>query len=174
MLTTLLLFLTISLIIIATMSIYSFYIGAPILFSPKKATEESLRICQTKPGEKFYDLGAGTGRSMLIASKKFELDTYGFELSPAFAFIAKYNLWINNAKNSTIYLKNFYNANLNDADIIFCFLTPKAMLRLKNKFKTELRPGTRIISYAFNIPGWSPEKVINNSYPGKIFYYIKK
>ncbi len=174
MLSILLLLLIISLVVIAMMSIYSFYIGAPILFSPKKATMKSLQICQAKPNEKFYDLGAGTGRTMLIAYKKFGLNTYGFELSPALAFMAKYNLWINGVKNSTIYLKNFYNANLSDADIIFCFLTPKAMLRLKNKFEKELKTGTRIISYAFNIPDWTPEKIIINSYPGKIYYYLKK
>ena len=156
------------------MSIYGFCIGAPILFSPKKTTIESLLICQAKPDEKFYDLGAGTGRSMLIAYKKFGLNTHGFELSPVLAFVAKYNLWIHGVKNSTIHLKNFYNANFSDADIVFCFLTPKAMLRLKNKFEKELKTGTRIISYAFNIPDWTPEKIITSGHPGKIYYYLKK
>jgi hypothetical protein len=71
-------------------------------------------------------------------------------------------------------VKNFYNQDLSKADIFFCFLTPKAMLKLSAKFESELKPGTRIISYAFSIPGWSPEKIIFNNMPGKIYCYIKK
>jgi predicted RNA methylase len=162
------------LIVVASRTIYGFVIGAPILFSPKKAVIEALTECQVKPGENFYDLGSGTGRSMLIAAKKFNLNIYGFELSPPLALIAKCNLWLHGIRKSTIYLKNFYLEDLNNADIVFCFLTPKAMLKLREKFEKELKPGTKIISYAFSIPDWIPEKVIVNGSPGKIFCYIKK
>ncbi len=169
-----LLILAIFLVAISARSIYGFVIGAPILFSPKKATEDALLECQAKPGEIFYDLGSGTGRTMLVAAKKFGLHVCGFELSPPIAFVAKCNLWLHGVRKSNIYSKNFYHADLSGADIIFCFLTPKAMLRLKSKFERELSTGTRIISYAFSIPGWKPEKVIRNGTPGKVFYYIIK
>jgi predicted RNA methylase len=133
-----------------------------------------LTYYKPKPGENFYDLGSGTGRSMLIASKKFNLNIFGFELSSPIAAISKFNFWINGVKKSKINLKNFYNEDLSNADIIFCFLTPKAMLRLKDKFEKELKPGTRIISYAFSIPNWNPDKVIFNNTPGKTYCYIKK
>ncbi len=166
-----LLFFAIFLIIIGARSIYGFVIGAPILFSPKKATEDALIECGAKPGESFCDLGSGTGRSMLVAAKKFNLRVSGFELSPPIALVAKCNLWLHGIKKSKVYSKNFYHENLSGADIIFCFLTPKAMARLKNKFEKELKPGTKIISYAFQIPGWKPEKVIANGNPGKTFCY---
>lgn len=56
--------------IIIIPTIRGFVIGAPILFSPKKAIEEALREVGAKEGEKFYDLGSGTGRTMIIAAKK--------------------------------------------------------------------------------------------------------
>jgi hypothetical protein len=57
-----------------------------------------LAYYKVKPGEKFFDLGAETGRSILIASKKFGLEVYGFELSLPVAFIAKCNLWLHGIK----------------------------------------------------------------------------
>lgn len=159
---------------VSAMSIYSFFIGAPILFSPKKAITEALVDCRAKPGENFYDLGSGTGRTMLVAAKKFSLNVYGFELSPPIAFISKCNFWLNGIERSKVYVQNFYNKDLSNADIIFCFLSAKAMLKLKTKFEKELKPGARVISYAFHIPDWEPEKITHNGNPGKTFLYVKK
>ena len=161
-------------LIVSAMSIYSFFIGAPILFSPKKAITEALVECKAKPGENFYDLGSGTGRTMLVAAKKFKLNIYGFELSPPIAFISKCNFWLNGIGKSKIYVKNFYNEDLSNADIIFCFLSTKAMRKLKSKFEKELKPGTRIISYAFHLPDWEPKRIAHNGNPGKTFLYVKK
>ena len=158
--------------IIIVPTIYGFVIGAPIVFSPKKAIVEALAECETKKGEKFYDLGSGTGRVMLIVARKFKLAVYGFELSPPLVFFAKINLWLHKVKN-TIYIENFYKQDLSDADIIFCFLTPPAMLKLRDKFEKELKPGTKIISYAFHIEGWKPKKTISGKYPGRVFLYEK-
>lgn len=158
-------------LLIVPLTLYGFIIGAPIFFSPKKGIGEILILCNPKPGEKFYDLGAGNGRTMILAAKKFELAIFGFELSPLLVLIAKLNLLANGIKKSTLYLKNFYNENLSDADIIFCFLTPKAMARLKPKFETELKTGARVISYSFPIKGWQPKKTIRNGYPGNMYLY---
>ncbi|MFA5961293.1 MAG: 50S ribosomal protein L11 methyltransferase [Parcubacteria group bacterium] len=160
-------------ILIVPLTLYGFIIGAPIFFSPKKGIGEILAECHVKPGEKFYDLGAGNGRAMILAAKKFNLDVYGFELSPLLVLIAKLNLLLCGVKKSTIYLKNLYNEDLSNADIIFCFLTPKAMERLRPKFEKELRPGTRIISYAFPLKDWQPKKIIRNGYPGNMYLYEK-
>lgn len=168
------LLILITFFVIAIPTIYASFIGAPILASPKKAIRESLKNCQIKPGEKLYELGAGTGRAMVIASNEFGARTIGFEMSPLFLLIAKINLFLHNARKARIVLANFYNQNLSDADVVFCFLTPKAMKRLKPKFEKELKRGTRVISYAFSIKGWEEEKIINNGYPGKIFIYLKK
>lgn len=164
------LFLMCCIAIIVVPTIYGFVIGAPIVFSPKKAIIEALIECNAKKGEKFYDLGSGTGRTMIIAAKKFKLDVYGFELSPPLVFFAKINLWLHKIKN-TIYIENFYKQDLSDANIIFCFLTPQAMLKLKDKFEKELKPGTKIISYAFQVNSWQPKKIIRNGYPGRVFLY---
>lgn len=58
---------------------------------------------------------------------------------------------------------DFLKKDLGDADVIFCYLMPKAMERLKKKFERELKPGARVISRAFPIHGWEPVEVFHFS-----------
>jgi hypothetical protein len=40
--------------------------------------------------------------------------------------------------------------------VIFIYLLPRIMPRLKKKLEAELKKGTRVISYAFAIGDWQP------------------
>lgn len=151
-------------------TIYAFWIGAPILLTPKESIRKAFYYCQIGKGKIFYDLGSGTGRSLAIASKEFGLDATGFELSPILFVISKINLFLSGTK-AKIKIKNFYQADLKDADIVFCFLTPEVMKKLAPKFEKELKNGAKIVSYAFKISQWEPIKIINTDNPGKIFIY---
>jgi predicted RNA methylase len=158
-------------LMITVPTLYGFLIGAPILFSPKKVIEEVSKVVEFKQGENFYDLGVGSGRS-LIAADKLKLNVTGFELSPPIYWFAKFNLFISGVKKPKLYLHNFYNQDLSNADIIFCFLTPPAMEKLKPKFEKELKSGTRVVSYAFKINGWQEYRILDCIPPGKVFIYV--
>ena len=149
---------------------YAFWIGAPILLTPKESIRRAFRYCQIEKGKIFYDLGSGTGRSLIIASKEFGLNATGFELSPILFIISKINLFFSGAK-AKVKIKNFYQVDLGEADVVFCFLTPEVMKKLTPKFEKELKIGAKIVSYAFRISQWEPVKIINTDNPGKIFIY---
>ena len=149
---------------------YAFWIGAPILLTPKESIRKAFQYCQIEKGKVFYDLGSGTGRSLAIASGEFGLDATGFELSPILFLISKINLFFNGAK-AKVKIKNFYQVDLGEADVVFCFLTPEVMKKLTPKFEKELKIGAKIVSYAFRISQWEPVKIINTDNPGKIFIY---
>ncbi len=161
-------------IFIAAMSItiYSSVIGAPYVWTPSRAVREIFKIAGLKKGDKVYDLGAGNGQNLIIADKEFGAQALGFELSPILYVAAKINILIQGAKKSQISWRNFYKQNLADADLIFCFLTVHAMAKLKPKFEAELKPGTKVISYAFSIHGWTPKQMLKG-YPGNVYLYEK-
>lgn len=152
------------------LTIYSGIIGAPFFKTPAKAIVEALKKAQIKPGDKFYDLGAGDGKVLAIVDKEFGANCTGFELSPIFFVLAKSRLFFGGAKNSKIYCRNFYKQNLSDADAVFCFLLPRTMEKLRPKFEEELKPEAKVISYAFKIKDWQP-KMIVSGYSGKIYIY---
>lgn len=155
---------------LAGFTFYSFFIGAPYFKTPKKAIRELLAAAQIKPGQKFYDLGAGDGKVLIIAEKEFAALAIGFELAPIVYVMARLNLFFHGVKHARLYCRNFYKQNLSEADIVFCFLSLHAMAKLEPKFEQELKTGTKVISYSFSIHGWQPKKVIEG-YPGKVFLY---
>jgi SAM-dependent methyltransferase len=60
-----------------------------------------------------------------------------------------------------------------DADVVVCYLYPGAMKRLSEVFGEQLRPGARVISVCFALPGWSPERIIacGDLYRTKVYVY---
>jgi hypothetical protein len=100
----------------------------------------------------------------------------GFEINPWAYVLSKLKVKFRTA-NVSIHFKNFWNADLSNADIVFCYLFPDVMGRLKEKLSRELRPGAKVISSNFEIPGWRPEEIITVSHPvhnDPIFIYIRK
>lgn len=167
------LLLLIIILVLLAPTAYAAIIGAPFVATSKTRIKEIIRIAEIKPGDNFYELGAGTGKMMIAISKISKANVIGFELSPIFYFIALLNLKINRIKNSKLYFKNFYKANLKKADIVYFFLMPKTMERLKEKFEKELSPETKIISYAFEIDGWKPYAIIKDNKKPSVYFYKK-
>ncbi|PIR06634.1 hypothetical protein COY65_00725 [Candidatus Jorgensenbacteria bacterium CG_4_10_14_0_8_um_filter_39_13] len=150
---------------------YGAVIGAPLIFAPKKAIRIMIKEANIKNNEIVYDLGAGTGRLIVMAKKEFLKNIYGIEIALIIWLIGKINLFVNKVKISNLKLGNFYKSDFGNIDIFLCFLTPKAMKKLKNKFETETKKGSRIISYAFEINGWKPKKIIKEKGIASIFVY---
>lgn len=149
---------------------YASVIGAPIVLTKKSLIVEIIKNSDLKNGEIFYELGTGTGRIMAAIAQK-GIKTVGFELSPIFYLITLLNLKLRGVKNYELYRKNFFKEDLSGADALFCFLTPKAMEKLKSKFLKELRPGAKIISYVFEIKGWNPYVVIKENGNAPLYFY---
>jgi precorrin-6B methylase 2 len=144
--------------------------GAPYYPTAKSAIRNALAAAELRPGEIFYDLGAGTGKTLLIAEKEFGARATGFEISTIFYCIGKINLFIHRS-HAQLVKKNLFDADLKSADVIFCFLAIRTMQKMEDKIKAELKPGTRVIVYAFPFPTMTPIKTITVHSQWKMFIY---
>ncbi len=61
--------------------------GAPFVPTQKSVIRKALKLAHLKPGETLYDLGAGTGRVLVIGAKEFNAKVVGFEFSLLLFFI---------------------------------------------------------------------------------------
>ena len=68
-------------------------------------------------------------------------------------------------------MKNFWKVDLSEMDIIFFFLMPSIIPKLKEKFEKELKPNTKIIVYVWGIKGWEPKKIDKEEKRPKIYLY---
>ena len=84
----------------------------------------------------------------------------GYEIAILPFIISRIKIWLAGLTDrAEIKFSNFWKIDLSEADIVVCFLTPSAMVKLLPKLQTELKPGARFITYAFPLPGIEPDTV---------------
>jgi len=145
---------------------------APWVPTWRKDFPRVFKLAALKPGEVFYDLGCGNGKLVLYAAKNFKVKSIGLEIAIPLFLICKLRQFFRWDKNLNFKFKNFYNENLNCADVVYVFGRPETLKdKFKQKLKKELKPGSRVISYAFPIIGWLP-KEISKPAPNDIEIYL--
>lgn len=157
-------FILISFWTIATL----FFTKVPFARTPEANISKAIAQLNLPANAKFYDLGCGDGKALFLA-EKLGYRVTGFELSPYPYFRAIIKKYFTNSK-AEIHRSNFFNNNLSQADGVYLFLIKSIMPRVGEKLKKELRPGTPVISYAFQIPGWQAIKILDTS-PSKTYIY---
>jgi SAM-dependent methyltransferase len=127
--------------------------GAPFVPTPIERVRHMLKLAKIKPGNRVYDIGCGDGRIVYLAANEHGAKATGFELSPLvylLAIIRKF-FWKSQAD---IKFRNFKSENISDADIVFCYLLPDCLKSIKDNLLSQLKPGAKIVSYAFEVPEW--------------------
>ena len=109
-------------------------------------------------GDLLVDIGCGDGRVLREAKRRYGIRALGFEVNPVAYTLAR--LCTLRMEGIEIRWRNFWYVNIRDADVVFCYLFPDVMGRLAGKLETELRPGTRVISCNFPLPGWRHSEVL--------------
>lgn len=119
-----------------------------------------LLLAEVRPGEHVVDLGCGDGRIVVAAAREFGARATGIEIDPFRVLVAR--AWIRLARVSDrarVRRGNMYTADVSDADVVVLFLSPTANLRLQERLRRQLKPGTRIVSYYHPMWGWQPDVV---------------
>ncbi len=99
-----------------------------------------------------YDLGSGDSTLLITAAKKFGARAVGIEIDPLRYFISKLMVFINNVGYKVkIKRQNFFQSEIGDATVVFMYLIPKTLAKLKPKLLKELKPGTKIVTFVYKI-----------------------
>lgn len=124
---------------------------APWWRTNKTTAKAICKIAKINSKDVVYDLGCGDGEALLQVAKLGAVGI-GIEIDPSRVFIANLRTIKNNYQNKiTIKKSNFFNEDLSKASVIIVYLVPKTLEKLLPKFKKELKKGTRIISYRYEI-----------------------
>lgn len=135
---------------------YAAFTSGPFVPSSRKRHRTMIKLADLKGDEIVYDLGCGDGRLVFNAARQAK-KAIGYELSiPLYLFGNILRLF--NPKNASIRYGNIWKQNYEDADVIFCYLLPVAMKQFYKQVWPNLKPGTRVISNAFQIHDVKPIK----------------
>lgn len=129
-----------------------------------------IAIADIKNEKNFYELGSGDGRVM-IEFAKHGLNCTGFELSRFYVFVTNLKAKIYRLKNCRAKNADMFTADLSDAEIVYCYLTPEFSKMVCEKLFGKLKKGTKVISYCFPIERMTPQEVCDIYGKRKIFLY---
>ena len=162
------------------MEAYSLYI-APYVPTPPQVIQRMLNLAELRAGEIFFDLGAGDGRTVIMAAREFGARAVGVELREDLVKRALSTIYEQNLQDRiTVVNGDMFNVDLSSADVIFLYLTTSANEKIRPKLEQELKKGVRIVSHDYEIVGWKPVQVDNFcenpklGYPSHTIYLYKK
>jgi ubiquinone/menaquinone biosynthesis C-methylase UbiE len=143
--------------------------------TPKKIVQAMLRLASLRRGETLFDLGAGDGRVIIEAARRFGANAIGVEIDPRNISRIKERLATTGTKASLIEA-NMFEINLTSADVITIYLSTSANARLAPKLTAELKPGARIVSLDYSLPGWVAKQELQVEASGieRTIYLYKK
>ena len=145
---------------------------APFVQTPLEVAKKMLDLSQIKPGEVLYDLGCGDGRLIILAAKDVGAKSTGIELREDLVERARTEIKRLNLEDKVKVIQgNFFDVNISDANVITLYLTSSANERLRPKLEAELKPGARVVSHDFKVPGWKPIGVYDELLGHTIYTY---
>lgn len=130
----------------------------PLYHSNRDAWSRVLELLPPGP-LRFVDLGAGFGGLLShLAQARPEGSFVGVEASPLSWAVAALRCLAR--PNAHLRLGSLWGAGLENADVVFAFLSPVPMGALWTKVQGEMRPGTLFLSHTFAVPGVEPDRSI--------------
>jgi len=135
-------------------------LDAIFLPTPQEVVTAMLRMAHVGPGDVVYDLGSGDGRIPIAAVKEFgaargvgiDLDETRNLEARAIARRAGVD------KRVTFITQSLYDADLRPATVVTLYMGLAVNMKMRPKLRTELKPGSRVVSHVFDMGDWMPDQ----------------
>ena len=112
-----------------------------------------------RPAGRVYDLGSGDGRIRSPRQRSWRAGV-GIEIDPVLVAQAQANAREAGVEDKVEFrLGDMYAADVRAATVVTLFLHPGPNLKLREKLRSDLQPGARIVSYVWDMGSWPPADV---------------
>jgi hypothetical protein len=149
--------------IAATTAVLPMTQGALYVSTARVRIAAVLDAIELSPDQQLIDLGCGDARVLRSACRRYGMRAVGYEIN-LLAYLKAVALCLF-YPGIQVKLRDFWQADISEADVVFCYLYPDVLERLRLKLGRELRPGATVISGNFPLPGWIPNEVISCEEP---------
>jgi hypothetical protein len=130
----------------------------PYVPTPEPVVDAMLTMAQVGANDTLIDLGAGDGR-IPIAAARLGARASGVEIDATLVERARRNAALYEVADRARFTRaNLFEVPLRDANVVTMYLLPKINLALRPRLLTELRPGTRIVTHAFDMGDWRADE----------------
>jgi len=130
--------------------------------TPQEVVDAMLKVAKVGKNDVLYDLGSGDGRIVVTAAKLYGTRGTGVDIDPQRISEARENAKKEGVTDKVTFIQgDLFEQKISDATVVTLYLLPSLNLKLRPKLWKELKPGTRIVSHAFDMGDWKPEQELD-------------
>ncbi len=139
--------------------------------TPQQVVDRMLQLADVKQGDYMIDFGCGDGR-MVVSAAKRGARGYGVDINPQRIKEANETARAAGVTDKVEFkIANLFEEDLSKADVMAMYLLTDINLRLRPKILDTMKPGSRIVSHAFDMGDWKPE-VYENVDGRNVYFWI--
>ena len=130
--------------------------------TPPPVVDAMLKLADVKPSDVVYDLGCGDGIIVATAAQKYGARAVGIDIDPQRVKEATERVQKMGVSDKVKILQgDLFESDIKDATVVTLYLLQSLNIKLMPKLKSELKPGTRVVSQSFDMgTSWPPEKTV--------------
>jgi SAM-dependent methyltransferase len=133
----------------------------PYVPTRQAVVDAMLKLAKVSKNDVVYDLGCGDGRIVITAAKQYGATGTGIDINPERIKEANENAQNANVTDKVKFLQaDLFETDFSKASVVTLYLLPSVNMKLRPILLKQLKPGTRIVSHAFNMGDWEPEQKI--------------
>ncbi len=131
---------------------------APYWQTPTALIEPMLDLAGCGPGDRLTDLGCGDGRIVIAAALR-GAEGVGIDFDPKRIAEARAGAEAAGVtERVSFHQQDLFATDLTGATIVTLYLLPLPNRLLGQRLRTELAPGSRVVSHAWPIHGWPADR----------------
>ena len=140
--------------------------------TPHEVVAAMLKVANVRKHDVLYDLGSGDGRIVIAAAKKYGTRGTGIDIDSV--RVAEGRLGARKAgvtDKAKFQRADLFQTDLRDATVVTLYLLPTLNVKLRPKLFSELRPGSRVVSHAFDMGSWKADSTFMVG-TSAVFYWV--
>ena len=146
--------------------------------TPQEVVDVMLKVAKVTKNDVVYDLGSGDGRIPITAARVYGARAVGIDIDPDRIREANESLKSSATADRTLLNRvrfmnqDLFTTDISEASVVTLYLLPSLNLKLIPKLNKELKPGTRVVSHAFDMgPDIKPDIDPVNVNGRTVYYY---
>lgn len=139
--------------------------------TPDDLVEAMLDLAKVTSKDFVVDLGSGDGRIVIAAAKR-GAHAVGFEYNPDMVALSRRNAEkAGVSARATFENADIFASDFSKATVVTMYLLPNLNLKLRPTI-LNMKPGTRVVSHAFNMGDWPADKTVEKEYRTAYFWIV--
>ena len=136
-------------------------LDVPFVPTPQQVVDKMLELANVQKTDYLIDLGSGDGRIPVTAAQRYGVKAMGVDINPQ--RIKEANERAQAAKVTHLVefrQQDLFQTDISQANVLTMYLLPSVNLKLRPKILSDMKPGSRVVSHAFDMGDWEPQQKV--------------